>query len=143
MMSKHQKFMTVLCVLARDGISVTMDQRETGLYSILRLTRWPAPFAKNRQRSRISKIVCFSNKKEEKKKKRKKKHENIKEHEKSWCHKHCIAQAMSLPVLSIPTIKALTTLQEQTATKMKNMLRTVHALGKKGKPLSDFVLICE
>lgn len=56
MMSKHQKFMMVLGILARDGISVTMDQRETGLYLILRLTRWPAPFAENIQRTRISKI---------------------------------------------------------------------------------------
>ncbi len=35
MMSKHQKVMTVIGVLARDGVSLMMDKRETGLHLIL------------------------------------------------------------------------------------------------------------
>ena len=66
--------------------------------------------------------------------------ENVHDHEHSKCHFACVSvsQAQSEPLLLTPSATALTATSEQTSTEMMKILfRTVHALGKKARPLSD------
>lgn len=71
--------------------------------------------------------------------------ENIRDHEHSKCHIACVSVslAQSEPLLSKTSVTALMAMSEQTSKKMKLLFRTVHAIGKKARPLSDFEWMCE
>lgn len=70
---------------------------------------------------------------------------NIRDHEQSKCHIAyvSVSRAQSEPLLSKPSVTALIAMSEQTSTKMKILFRTVHAIGKKARPFSDFEWMCE
>lgn len=71
--------------------------------------------------------------------------EAIVDHETSRVHTTCIAisQAQAQPLHTAQAFKQLTALSEDAQKKLLNMFRTVHALGKKARPLTDFEWICE
>ena len=54
-----------------------------------------------------------------------------------------VSQAQSETLLLTPSVTAIMAMSEQTSTKMKILFRTVHAIGKKLRPLSDFEWMCE
>lgn len=67
--------------------------------------------------------------------------ESIKDHERSRCHTDCLKA--SQPVSSTPVVKSVTAITDRTKRKMMTMFRTVHALGKKGRPMADFEWLCQ
>jgi hypothetical protein len=71
--------------------------------------------------------------------------ENVHDHEHSKCHFACVSvsQAQSEPLLLTPSVMVLMAMSEQTSTKMKILCRTVHVIGKKARPFSDFEWMCE
>lgn len=71
--------------------------------------------------------------------------EAIVDHETSRVHTTCIAisRAQAQPLHKSQAFKQLTDMSEDAQKKMVNMFRTVHAIGKKARPLTDFKWMCE
>ncbi|MGL6082801.1 MAG: hypothetical protein ACRC4N_10185 [Gammaproteobacteria bacterium] len=71
--------------------------------------------------------------------------EAIKDHESSKSHLHTISCKISKTALPEETaaVKALTSMKAAQFEKMRLLFRNVHAIGKKMRPFSDYVWMCE
>ena len=72
--------------------------------------------------------------------------ETIKDHEMSVGHKGCVATKRPKTAGSLSdsvAVKSLALMKSAELEKMGMLFRNVHAIGKKGRPFTDYVWMCE
>ena len=68
--------------------------------------------------------------------------DSIKAHSKSAGHRRSVGKDTTVEVKSTPAHQILLTLNKLTVERLKHLFRNCHAIGKKGRPFTDYVWIC-
>ena len=68
--------------------------------------------------------------------------DSIKAHSKSAGHRRSVWKDTTVEVKSTPAHQILLTLNKLTVERLKHLFRNCHAIGKKGRPFTDYVWIC-
>ena len=69
--------------------------------------------------------------------------DSIKAHSKSAGHRRSVAKDTTVEVKCTPAHQMLLTLNKVTVERLKHLSRNCHAIGKKGRPYTDYVWICQ
>ena len=68
--------------------------------------------------------------------------DSIKAHSNSAGHKRSVAKDTTVEIKTTPAHQILLTLNKLTVERLKHLFRNCHAIGKKGRPYTDYVWIC-